>query len=292
MSNNIDFGRITKDNREFFYRLGIKEVFDLLDGDNFYMIAAMTNGLPAGIIGFQVFQSSGTASINITWLFIDTDYRKKGIGTALVNYVKDIAERIEGTQYNFAIPDEYASENLEAFLNAIIKKCSQSNRRAFNHTLGELKQNVSFNYNVLDTTIINFSKVPKFLFSQFTKTLPDALKNTIPLEYFNNASMVDPNLSSIYLFGNDSIGAAFLIHTDSAGRVRPFLLVNKITNMPVLLFKTIVKSFKYLCDNFDDDTVVRFICSNSEVEHLLKKLFPNLTLNEHFEIQMQLSKEE
>lgn len=283
VNKNISFGQVTRENEQFFYELAPKECFELLENDYARMIAAIIDNEPVGIVYFDIVQTVMGAKIYIYWIFTAIQYRRQGVASGLIYYIKDVALKSNVCECIFKFSEQSASDEFEEFINSIDLVNEQSDIKIFVHSVRELKEHASFKIDCAETGATSLLDVTNSEYVKFAKKISKEMTLDLSIDMLTNINSIDRKISSVHWSKSGIIDAALLVYTENKGMIFPLLLLNGNENQKVLL-NVIVNSFVEMCRNYEDETLVCLLSANSATEPLIKYLFPNLEFQDYHEL--------
>jgi ribosomal protein S18 acetylase RimI-like enzyme len=267
-----------KDDLRFFKHLMTGSVYDKCQEEGCLTLGALTpkdqdgHRVPVGLLAAEM---SG-ASLNIFWLYIDTDHRRQSAGEMLLETLLDSVYWVEEIfSVSAVFPDNGNAEDVKAFFESAGFFFEENEAAIYTFKVNQLdgfaalnsvRSSVDKAETMVNKIVMPLGNSPKHLLGQLNADLAKADISAVPLPIDKD----DYDEGSILCVQNNTAKGVLLLRRNEDGLEIPFVYVSPGTanSIPVMFAVTA----EFLIKQFDGETMVSVSVVNKQSAALAEKL--------------------
>lgn len=274
---------ITENTAEVFENLTLPELLYPLQRMGRYRIGEIqnVNGIETavGILIFDVTEKKAAADIELIWLYVAEEYRKKGVGKSLLNAFFNIVNGIHAQQLGrvkCTMPCLEEFEDLKNFLQAnyFFFKLERENRLEI--SLDRLHQCDFAQKQAISKQVVSLQQLTRAQWS-----LVCQLMGTDGRRYDHHIEAYERSVSAVFLVGNEP-DSVILFYKNADSQMELVCLQAASKNKAAKLAELICFSIQNAWNIYGESATVLVDCNNPVVNTLGKKYFPEVQLQDEW----------
>jgi GNAT superfamily N-acetyltransferase len=265
---------------------GIMDLLVHRAGD-YIVIGAATDNLPCGVL-IAAASSDAPGGINIVYLCVAPDFRRRGIATKLINrLVRGLSAYDDPTEvfYSFALTANTPEDDPAcALLRGLGFTVTMSSGGVYRTTVGALEDLSFWKQPIADkTAYIPVSKLPKGALADFSRKI--MVKLGLRLPPFPEVGLLE-DISHILVIDGHTEGIAAVQETDVALEISWLYCPNEyIRYLPDLVRSMYQEAIK----EWPNDTPLRIAAVADASSKLAKKLCPESDFFPYYDAEVDLA---
>ncbi len=263
---NLSFAALDKSQQDEYEGFLSADAKGSLSDEGVYAFGAFNDDKDE-LIGTAVFQHDKTA--RLLSIAVSDEYRKKGVGSAMVSRISEILSKAGSSEMECLIPESKEGEAQMKDAELFLRHCGFEPAGSFSDfslSLSSAREKHELAAFIEDGTKEGFEEAP----------LPGSdeaalLMSFLPIEPEEGVLDYSPSFSTVYK-KNGKINGCFLVSEEGdTFLVNMFHLMSR--NLE-LLQAMAVRSLTAISERYSETTELRFIAVTDKADAVLKKLFP------------------
>lgn len=219
------------------------------------------------LIGAAVFQADKTA--RLLSIAVSDEYRKKGVGSAMVARIKELLSKAGVVEMECLIPEGKEGEAQAKEAELFLKHCGfapAGSYSDFSLSLSSARESRELAAVIEDGVKEGFEEAPEPGSGEAA-----LLMDFLPIEPEEGVLDYSPSFSTVYKKNGKIIGCFLVSEEGDSFLVNMFHLMSR---HPELLQAMAVRSLMAIADRYDETTKLRFIAVTDKADEVFKRLFP------------------
>ncbi len=219
------------------------------------------------LIGAAVFQADKTA--RLLSIAVSDEYRKKGVGSAMVARMKERLSKAGAVEMECLIPEGKEGEAKEKAAELFLKHCGFApvgSYSDFSLSLSSARESRELAAVIEAGVKEGFEEAPEPGSGEAA-----LLMDFLPIEPEEGVLDYSPSFSTVYKKNGKIIGCFLVSEEGDSFLVNMFHLMSRHLE---LLQAMAVRSLMAIADRYDETTELRFIAVTDKADEVFKRLFP------------------
>ena len=219
------------------------------------------------LIGAAVFQADKTA--RLLSIAVSDEYRKKGVGSAMVARMKELLSKAGAVEMECLIPEGKEGEAKEKEAELFLKHCGFApvgSYSDFSLSLSSARESRELAAVIEAGAKEGFEEAPEPGSGEAA-----LLMDFLPIEPEEGVLDYSPSFSTVYKKNGKIIGCFLVSEEGDSFLVNMFHLMSRHLE---LLQAMAVRSLMAIADRYDETTELRFIAVTDKADEVFKRLFP------------------
>ena len=271
---------LTQSDMQYFAYMVPKDIRWQIQKSGYYTIGALETGnFAAGVLQFYIGPTNkrNTFEATITYMYVDKNFRRSGVGTLLLMEMDRILES-SGINYRvFVMPGDGSFVGMKSFLEDYGFEFRAGGVFVYSEPLAKILVDQLLKEKV-EPYVKPLQGMSQIQFRTVLAKLENASPEELASDFERRVTDYDPGLCSYYATTDGS--GLFLVKRYPSGRIEPVLLRTMGKDAMRGCLMLVARSAKAAKLSCGTDDLVRFFCRSEESEDLMRDLMPDLVPEE------------